>query len=154
MFIAGHAAAGALIGEQIGTSPLLIFTLSMVSHFLLDVIPHGDGHHVDDYFSGTKKHLKNLYNVLVVDTVATIIMVAWFMAYANINRIAVAWGIIGGVLPDLLVGINEVWKNSRIKWFSKFHFLVHNALIDRIKVKPWPGAVLQIAIIVLIFQAM
>jgi len=153
MFIAGHAAAGALIGEQLGGNPVLIFIVAMASHFLLDVIPHGDGHHVNDYFAGTKKHLKALYNVLLIDTVATIILVSWFMAYANINRIAVAWGIIGGVLPDLLVGINEVWKNSKIKWFSKFHFIVHNALIDTIKVKPWPGAALQIAIIVLLIKA-
>jgi hypothetical protein len=153
MFIAGHAAAGALIGQQVGTNPILIFLLAFVSHFLMDIVPHGDGHHVHDYFIGGKKHLKKLYNVLLVDSIATIILFALMMAYFQLNRMAVAWGVIGGVLPDLLVGINEIWKESKIKWFSKLHFRFHNALIDKIKVKPWPGAIGQFIIIALLLYA-
>jgi len=147
MFIAGHVAAGALIGQQIDENLFVVFLLSFISHFLLDLIPHGDAHQVKGYFEKKKDQMKKLYYVLVVDSTASIIIVSWLMAYANINRVAVAWGIIGSVLPDLLVGLNEVWKKSKIQWFYNWHFKVHNALIHKIHVKPIPGAIAQVMLI-------
>jgi membrane-bound metal-dependent hydrolase YbcI (DUF457 family) len=147
MFIAGHVAAGALIGQQVDENLFAIFLLGFISHFLLDLIPHGDAHQVKNYFEKKTEHLKKLYYVLVTDSAASIIMVTWLMAYANINRVAVAWGVIGSVLPDLLVGLNEVWKKSKIQWFYDWHFKVHNALIHKIPVKPIPGAIAQIVLI-------
>ena len=107
MFIAGHAAAGALIGQQVGENALLIFILAFISHLILDLIPHGDRHHVVDYYFGQKKKLKQIYNSIIVDTIATIILVALLMSYTTLNRVGIAWGIIGGVIPDLLVGLND-----------------------------------------------
>lgn len=152
MFIAGHAVAGAVIGQQLGGNPILVFILAFISHFLLDIVPHGDGHHVHDYYHGGRKKLKSLYSVLTVDAIATIIFVSWAFAYLQLNRVSVAWGIIGGVIPDLLVGLSEIWKQKWLKFFTKLHFVVHNALIDVIKVKPWPGAVLQLIIITLLIK--
>lgn len=154
MFIAGHAAAGALIGQQLGDNLLLVFLLSVISHFLLDIVPHGDSHHVKNYFENKKEEVKKLYNVLLVDSAATIILFSWLMAYTNVNRMAVAWGVIGGVLPDLLVGISEIWKNSKLKWFSKLHFKVHNALTHKIDVKPLTGAIGQLVVIALLLYAL
>ena len=154
MFLAGHAAAGALIGQQLQENAILIFLLAFISHFLLDLIPHGDHHHVVDYYFGKKEKLKEIYNTIKIDAVATIIIVVVLLVYTHLNRIAIAWGIIGGVLPDLIVGLNELVKNSKIKWFTKFHFRVHNALVKSFDVKPWPGAVFQIIVIAAILVAL
>jgi hypothetical protein len=153
MFIAGHTAAGALIGQQVAENPLLGFILGFVSHFLLDLIPHGDRHHVVDYF-GQKSMLKKIYNAILVDSVVSVILVAVLMSYTTLNRIGMAWAIIGSVLPDFLVGLNELAKDSRIKWFSKFHFKIHNALIHKIHVKPLPGAIGQVIVIAALLFAL
>lgn len=144
MFLAGHAAAGALIGQQLQENAILIFFLAFVSHFLLDIIPHGDHHNVVDYYFGKKEKLKEIYNIIKIDAVATVIMVVVLLVYTNLNKMAIAWGVIGGILPDLLVGLNEIVRNSWIKKFSNFHFKIHNALINSIDVKPLPGTVMQI----------
>lgn len=154
MYVAGHAAAGALIGHQVDGNALLIFILAFISHLVLDLIPHGDRHHVVDYYFGERKKLKQIYNGIVIDTVATIIMVAILMSYTTFNKIGMAWGIIGGVLPDLLVGLNEVMNNSKLKWFTKMHFKVHNALIHKIRVKPLSGTLFQIVLITGILVAL
>lgn len=153
MFLAVHAAAGAIIGQNLEEGAVLIFLLAFTSHFLLDLIPHGDHHHVVDYYFGNKSKLKQIYNIILIDAVATTILAVVLMTLTNLNRIAIAWGIIGAVFPDLLVGLNELIKNSKTKWFTRFHFRIHNALVHKIKVKPLPGALFQIIIIAAMLAA-
>jgi hypothetical protein len=149
MFIAGHVAAGALIGQTLGfTNPALVVALSFASHFLLDVIPHGDGHHVADYYQGKKEKLKALYSGLAVDTSVSIIMVAFLLGFTTFDRVHMAWGIIASVIPDFFVGMNELYNHKFFKWFTRMHFKVHNAFIHKLHVPAWPGAILQILLIV------
>ncbi len=154
MFYAGHAAAGALIGQQLQGHFPLIMLLALVSHFLMDLIPHGDYHHVQWYFSGRKEKFKKIYQTIVVDATATIIMVSILLAYVPLNRASVAWGIIWGVVPDLLVGLSELMKNKWLNAFSKFHFIIHDAIAKKIKVKPLPGALGQLALIGIMLYAL
>ena len=147
MFVAGHAAAGALIAHQLPQHPILVLTLAFVSHFLLDIVPHGDAHHVHDYYHGGKKHLKQLYYTFVADALGTIVLVSLLFAYVQMNRVALAWGIIGGILPDLLVAADELMTSTRLRWFTKLHFRFHNALTDKFHVKALPGAAGQILVI-------
>src|SRR5690606_12002386 len=114
MFLLGHAAAGALIGKQLGGSPLLIFSMGVVSHFLLDLIPHGDRNHVEDYFNGQKTQMKEIYYTLLVDSVLTVIMIVALMSFSTLDRVSMAMGIVGSVIPDLLVGLNELVKSAKL----------------------------------------
>lgn len=154
MFIAAHAAAGAVIGQHLEEGAVLIFLLAFTSHFLLDLIPHGDHHHVVDYYFGNKSKLTEIYNTILVDAVATVIIAVVLMTLTSLHRTAIAWGIIGSVLPDLLVGLNELIKNSKTKWFTKFHFRIHGALVSKIKVTPLAGTVSQIIIIAALLVAL
>lgn len=147
MYLAGHAAAGALIGQQLGGSPLIIFAMGMVSHFLLDLIPHGDKHHVVDYYHGKKEVLSELYYHLLVDAIITIIMIVVLMSFTTLDRVSMAWGIVGSMIPDLIVGLNEIFNNAKLKAFTKFHFIVHNALIHKLDVSPLQGTLVQIVLI-------
>lgn len=147
MFIAGHAAAGALIGQQVGQNPLLIFILAFTSHLLMDLIPHGDRHHVVDYYHGGKKNLKRLYSELVIDSSIAIIITVVLMLQDGLNRHAMAWGIVGAVIPDLIVGLSEVTKSKLAKAFTKFHFVTHNALIHKFHISRINGTLWQVALI-------
>ena len=76
-----HAAAGAAIGAIVG-APVLAFTLGVVSHVVLDVVPHYD---LPDYR---------------VDVVLTI-LVAGAVAALSGWHTGVIWGAVGGFAPDL-----------------------------------------------------
>jgi hypothetical protein len=70
MLMAVHGAVGALIGENV-TNPLLAFGLAFGSHFLLDVIPHGDHHHVQSF--KTEKKLKKMINLIILDMIVGVL---------------------------------------------------------------------------------
>jgi len=147
MFIAAHAASGALIANQVDNYWLVIF-LSFVSHFVLDIIPHGDYHRVHDYFHGEKQLTRKLYNVILIDSISTVILATILLSYTEIDKTLLALGIISAILPDMLVGIHESWKKSKLTWFNKMHFKVHNALAKSITMRPWPGAIGQFILII------
>ena len=142
MFIAAHAASGALIAHQVDNY-WLVFFLAFISHFVLDIIPHGDYHHVHDYFNGGKKLVKNLYNVILVDSIVSVMLATLLLTYTSTDRTLIAIGIIGAILPDLLVGIHESWTQAGLRWFNKMHFKVHNSLAKNFPVRPIIGAIGQ-----------
>lgn len=146
MYVTTHVAAGALIGVVLPQHYPAIMALSFASHFLLDVIPHGDRHHVVDYWLGERKNLKEAYRHVISDSAFGIITTAVLLGFVATDRASMAVGIIGSVLPDMFVGLSEVWNNSWLKKFTKFHFKIHNKFIHRWIVAPRPGMVMQFAV--------
>lgn len=152
MFVATHVAAGALIGHALPNQYAAIFVLSFISHFVLDVIPHGDRHHVQDYWLGERKNLKEAYRHVISDSAFAIILTATLLGFVVGDRASVAYGIIGSVLPDAIVGLSEVWNNKFFKKFTKFHFKIHNKFIHDWLVRPIPGMIGQIALTALMLS--
>jgi hypothetical protein len=122
MFLTIHAASGALIGLNT-PHPFLAFVLSFISHFVLDLVPHGDETIGENLKKGTLtiKHL----GIATSDIFLTI-LTTLFIIFLNSssNPISVALGIIGGLLPDL---IQMLYLYSRHPWFKNFSDL-HQAL--------------------------
>ena len=81
MTTACHAAAGALAGSFTG-SPVVGLVGGLVSHAVLDVVPHYD---LSDYR---------------VDVVLTV-TVAVALGIVSGGNAAILWGMVGGILPDL-----------------------------------------------------
>ncbi len=152
MFISTHVAAGALIGHVFQDQYAAIFALSFASHFLLDVIPHGDRNHVEDYWLGERKNLKAAYRHVFSDAAVAIILTSTLLGFVVSDRASVAWGIIGSVAPDAIVGLSEVWANTFLKKFTKFHFKIHNAFIHRWLIRPLPGALAQVTLTALMLH--
>lgn len=138
MFLAVHASVGALAGNAVD-SPTLAFTLGFLSHFFVDMIPHGDLHMYDGYKSGEKVRRAILY--VAADALLTVVLVAMFFIRQDFFApVTVAMGIVGGLLPDMIVGLVELVKPKRRNWFSRkiasfhgFHMHVHCLLLKRIK---------------------
>lgn len=151
MLLSVHATVGAVIGEQVD-SALLAFVLAFISHFLLDIIPHGDEAVIKEYRNGFKN--KGMKYLIVFDIVSTIILLPVLFISQNISfNLIVIWGIIGGILPDILVAIHEV-SHKYFKRTHKFHYWAH----DRISTKMhWTmplkfGLIFQLIIIYLILK--
>ena len=130
MFITTHAAVGALVGAAFPNNRLLAFTAGFVSHFLLDMIPHGDEHMLDGYKSGSKVRRALAY-VSIDGIVAVFTIIAILSAAPHSLHGAMKWGIIGGVLPDLLVGLYEVTKWKVLRAYTAFHHRNHHAIIGK-----------------------
>jgi hypothetical protein len=138
MFLAVHAAVGAIAGNAV-QSPTAAFALGLVSHFFADMIPHGDEGMYEGYKNGTKA--KRAYLYVGADAVATVILITLFFVREDFfNPVAVAMGIAGSLLPDLLVGLFEILRPKRRTWFNRFlarhhgfHMANHHFLIKHIR---------------------
>lgn len=135
MFLAVHAAVGAIAGNAV-QSPTAAFALGVASHFFTDMIPHGDEGMYEGYKSGTK--VKRALAYVGADALATVVLISLFFIREDFfNPLAVAMGIVGGLLPDLLVGLFEIIKPKHRNWFNRalakfhgFHMANHHFLIQ------------------------
>ena len=138
MFLAVHAAVGAIAGNSVKT-PETAFLLGFISHFFLDMIPHGDEAMLEGYESGRAKRRAILY--VTADFVATIFLVAFFYWRSDFFHPGfVAMGITGGVLPDFLVGVAQItrpsgrrWMGRQLRRFQSFHVRNHHFLIGHLR---------------------
>jgi len=100
MYLFVHATAGAFIGKYIQW-PSLAFLFSFISHFLLDIIPHGD----KNLFSSLtfKEKFKKSLNIGIIDLSLTIlILLLIFHLKQFASPLSVISGACGAVLPDFI----------------------------------------------------
>lgn len=102
MFLTTHAAAGALISQQIH-SPAAAFFISILAHFVMDFIPHGDQTLYQEWLPEKRRRAIILGGI---DLIATAIMVVALFeitdpAQVNVFSAAIA----GSLFPDLLSNV-------------------------------------------------
>ena len=147
MLLSVHATVGAIIGENANTS-LFAFILAFISHFVLDIIPHGDAKLIKAYRNEYKS--KGVLYLIAFDLIASVILISLLFYFHKISwSQKVLWGIVGGILPDLMVASHEITN----KYFSRWH-KIHSWTHDRIS---WTiplqiGIAVQIIIIYLILR--
>lgn len=124
MTLTTHAAIGAAIGTFVA-SPLEGFMLGAVSHFLVDMIPHGDNQLADLFRVHKKKKLAVAY-VTTDAAIAILFVLSIFAMKSGSANVALSAAIAGSILPDLLVGLFEALKLKPLKKFYKFHFFFHD----------------------------
>ncbi|MDO8583737.1 MAG: hypothetical protein Q7R83_00995 [bacterium] len=130
MFVTTHAAIGALVAEAFPDHPWLAFFLAIASHFLSDMIPHGDSGIYKGYVAGSKVRRAIAY--VVLDSIVCVYFVLFlFNTKVFENRMSISMGIVGGVLPDFLVAIYELTKAPFLKWFHRLHFFFHSMISGR-----------------------
>lgn len=136
MFVTVHAAAAVIIGKKINIS-IVAFLLGLVSHFILDLIPHGDDQ-LGKRFLGIKIKSKEEFRIMALYGSIDSFFLAIFLIYlfknfefASANH--VIWAIIGGILPDILVAIHKLTKFKPLNWFTKLHGKNHRLIVHRIK---------------------
>src|SRR3989339_696868 len=109
MTLTAHAAMGAVIGEAVG-NPLLGFIIAIAVHFLVDIIPHGDSF-ISDNYRVLKRRRKQAVAYVTTDAACAILFVLFIVNVRDVTLIrSISMGIIGSILPDLLVGLYDVTK--------------------------------------------
>ncbi|MFA6421893.1 MAG: hypothetical protein WCV92_00600 [Candidatus Buchananbacteria bacterium] len=139
MFITVHAAIATLAGSQI-SNPILAFFAGMGLHFVFDIIPHGDKELGKKFWGLKMKKVRRedkltmmaLYGSM--DACALVIYLVFiFKTFDFAKSDSVSMAILGGVLPDLIVGLYQFTKFKWLKWFYTFHNKVHYLLLSKLE---------------------
>ena len=130
MTLTTHATLGAVIGHATG-NPLFAFIFGFISHFIIDMIPHGDTGLADNY-KIKKIRRKQAFAYVMVDAVVAILFILILANTKDIISVRnFTWGIAGSVLPDLVVGLYEITKSKYLRWFNTLHFFFHDFFVKR-----------------------
>ncbi len=131
-----HTAVATIIGERLSNNPVIALVAGGVSHFLLDMIPHGDSH-VYARFK-RKEKVKQAIAIVILDSSATILFILFlFNTQIFVSRLSVSLAILGAILPDALIGLAEIYKPHWLVRYHAFHFYMHNFLVHRLRFE-WP----------------
>lgn len=135
MTLAVHASVGMLAGRLTG-NPVVALIAGIISHFFLDMIPHGDEYLLHNYHA--KHRVKQSIAYVVVDAIVTALMLAYMLTQGIFSRsfagFAGLMGALGGLVPDILVGVHEVVPR-KFTWLQKyvsFHHRNHHFLIKKL----------------------
>lgn len=134
-----HLIAGAVIATKIGSFSWPVIVLALLSHIILDIIPHRDVVDENNLLS------KGQLIVLAIDFLVVVLLVYVFFK----NNLALAlFGAFFAMLPDLIEQSSLIFprikQNKSWRLFNKWHGSIQ-------KVKPsWIlGALTQVVVIVL-----
>lgn len=131
MTMTTHVAIGAAIGTFVH-QPILGFTLGFASHFLVDIIPHGDSRMAERVFEGNGKQKAFAYFYGVLDYFAAIyLLLTLFNIGTFPSKAAFTAAIAGSILPDLLIIVYEGIKLRALTWFHRAHFFFHDLITKR-----------------------
>jgi hypothetical protein len=154
MLLTTHAVLGAFLAKTVAsTHPVLAFFVGLGSHFLTDLIPHGDSGLYKGYVSGSR--VRRAVAFVVIDGLIALYWAMWLLNghVATEQHLAISWGIFGGVLPDLLVALYEMTRATPLRWFHRVHFFFHNLISGRRgDIGLWTGVGLQATILFCIWR--
>lgn len=148
MFIAVHAAAAIAATQNLG-SPALAGLFGLASHFVLDVIPHGDDVVYDRCIARGWSRLRFGLIFGLPDAAAWVGITAYLIMTGSAADIPVVLAAAtGAALPDVLWGIATLLPRSRwLAAFDRLHTKFHH-LLGRCLVRPWIGYGAQLATLV------
>ena len=139
MFLTVHASVGALLGDKLGNE-VLAFGAGFASHFVFDIIPHGD-EKIGEIFLKSKRHWP-LALLFVIDFAVAVTLVAGMGLLGVFNNpISALSGALAATLPDILSGFSEITKKFLWPGFCRFHRRNHQLLNSPVSVIA--GAVIQ-----------
>lgn len=155
MFITVHAAAATIIGKKVNNS-IIAFILGLISHFILDLIPHGD-ENLGKKFLGVNIKTREDFRILALygsidSCFLAMFLIFFFKTFDFATSDNVVWAIIGGILPDILVALHKITNLKILKPIAKIHAYNHGWIIKKIKgdVPLQYGVLMQIISMILI----
>lgn len=133
MFLTVHGTAGIALGTFTG-NPILAFIMGVVSHFILDIVPHGD--QFVDRWSRKGTRIQRLAFIFITEfSIALIFIFTMFNELIFANPYVLLAGMAGGMAPDFAAGFTTVFKSKLWNWYYQFHHHNHELLQKTISFK-------------------
>lgn len=152
MFLTLHAAAGLIVAESV-TSKLAGFLLGIISHIILDIIPHGD-FGLNKWVAQKKNQLLQPLLVVLIDIILLLVFVALVFRYIPVTNFEIAyWTIFGALLPDLTWSLNRLLGNKSkfLLKLTKWHNWLPHKIQDKLSFKS--GLFVQLTTLVILIWA-
>lgn len=148
MFLTAHTSIGLLISTKV-VNPFIGFILGFISHFIADMIPHGDEAIGIRGRNLTKKQQKIFFMFIgFFDGLGTVTLTYFFINHSDINNIIILSTLLGAWMPDFLWISIEFFDIKFLKWFHKLHQYLHDYIGYRYSVVY--GLLFQISLVVLL----
>lgn len=152
MQLVGHAAVGIALARAVGaTNPVAAFGVGWFSHYLADFIPHGD-EQIGEWAS-KGDFIARIMPIVAVDGLISLAAFAWLYSARGltpVTALAPAAAAIGSFMPDIMWGVEKLFKRRLFGPFEKLHGLNHNFF--HVKIPAKYGLPLQIAVTVTIWR--
>ena len=121
MFLSVHATVGAVLGRAI-PDPTIAFLLGFLSHFFIDMIPHGDEEFGEDLLNGQNK--KFIFAFVLDLIFLTVLM--WWWTKREFFSLAAGIGAFGAIAPDALQGVHYLFPRiGMFRWYQHVHKQLH-----------------------------
>lgn len=133
MFLTVHGTAGALVGA-LAPDPVSAFALGVLSHAVLDIIPHGDealGPQCTGPTCTHREEVRFMLRLAIIDAILmTGVLAFTFTPWRTTPTLPILFGFLGGVIPDVLQGLGAAFPHIRpLARFKDFHDIVHTRII-------------------------
>ena len=145
MLLLSHTITGAVIGQKTG-DPIVISLIALISHFILDRIPHWNyldqqGH--KEYNENEKFHLWK-YIEAVPDIITTLLVYFTFLFCFPDKWLEISLGVGFAILPDFLTLSKYIpYIKSVFRPLNKLHYKIQG------RIKKYHKAVVGLAIQIL-----
>ncbi|PIS40770.1 MAG: hypothetical protein COT26_01450 [Candidatus Kerfeldbacteria bacterium CG08_land_8_20_14_0_20_43_14] len=116
MLLSTHALAGIVISQHINNVPA-VFGLSIIAHYLMDMIPHGD----EGLSQWIKRRPFRGFFITILTEIALLYVFIFTLHFKGTwprPEIALA-GLIGGILPDIIWSSYDLYRNFILKHFPR-----------------------------------
>lgn len=126
MFLTVHGAAALVIARTF-PNPLIAFLLSLGSHFILDIVPHGDEFITDETKFSRSQALRRLFGAALFDALILLFFILIYIATTpSLSITPIIYALLGALLPDAMQAIALFVNWSWLKRYAKFHSHLHN----------------------------
>lgn len=143
MFLTVHGAVGVIIGQNI-SNPLLAFLLGLLSHYIFDIIPHGD--------TKVAKKYKNPIYIGLAAIIDFTLLISWFIfIFSQVQiTLVILIALLAAILPDLLQALYYISREKICISCQKMHVFFHNAISNHFELNFYLGIIFQLIILMVL----
>jgi hypothetical protein len=142
MILLVHLLLGALIGQKI-SSPILAIILALLSHYLLDLIPHTEYRVENIVNKQWQRMLPEIIKVFLDFCLGILLMILFSKNYPIIYICAFF-----AILPDGLSVLSIIFKNNFLESYNYFHHTIIHQLKYK-KISNFWRVFSQVAVVVI-----
>jgi hypothetical protein len=145
MFLTVHTPLGIIIGQGVA-SPILAFVVGLISHYLFDLIPHGDTKVPQKYLNSIHIAFAGLVDLFFV----AIYIIILFFLNVEFLKISIIFAILGSWFPDILQAFYFKFQGKILGKLQDFHNFFHNLISIKYQFKLIHGLIWQFIILIIL----